>query len=255
MTLRSYDKELKSNSRRLRSNMTDAEQHLWQRLRRKQINGWQFYRQKPLGPYIVDFYCAAAHLVVELDGSQHFEDYHQRADQQRDAFLQGLGLRVLRFDNRQVLLETDAVLEVIIQIPPSPPFSKGGDGDAISSASLDSSPAGSSNTVENHAQQKSTNPSPAFENSESSPFEKSKKTIRTLEEPTNPTPLYDNPINPIPPFEKGGLGGIYETLQPNLKIIFPQLAQQHDRCRTIAMVKVTPQATIGLAVLSPKAFG
>jgi len=75
---------------------------------------------------IVDFYCAAAHLVVELDGSQHFEDYHQQPDKQRDAYLQSLGLRVLRFDNRQVLLETDAVLEVIRQIPPTPLFQRGG---------------------------------------------------------------------------------------------------------------------------------
>ncbi|MGZ8236753.1 MAG: endonuclease domain-containing protein [Methylobacter sp.] len=120
-----YDKRLKPNSRSLRSNMTDAEQLLWQRLRRKQINGWQFYRQKPIGQYIVDFYCAAAYLVVELDGSQHLETDHQRTDQQRDAFLQSLGLRVLRFDNRQVLLETDAVVEVIRQIPPTPLFQRG----------------------------------------------------------------------------------------------------------------------------------
>ena len=125
MILLPYEKRLKQNSRSLRSNMTDAEQHLWQYLRRKQINGWQFYRQKPLGAYIIDFYCAAAQLVVELDGSQHFEVDHQQADQQRDAFLQSLGLRVLRFDNRQVLLETDAVLEVIRQIPPAPLFQRG----------------------------------------------------------------------------------------------------------------------------------
>jgi len=109
MSLLPYNKRLKLNSRSLRSNMTDAEQHLWQFLRRKQINDWQFYRQKPLGAYIIDFYCPAAQLVVELDGSQHFEVAHQQADQQRDVFLQSLGLRVLRFDNRQVLLETDAV--------------------------------------------------------------------------------------------------------------------------------------------------
>jgi len=63
-----YNKPLKSNSRVLRANMTDAEQKLWYRLRRKQINGWQVYRQKPIGPYIVDFYCPATGLVIELDG-------------------------------------------------------------------------------------------------------------------------------------------------------------------------------------------
>jgi len=86
-----YSRQLKQNSRELRSNMTDAEQKLWYRLRRKQINGWQFYRQKIIGSYIVDFYCPAARLVVELDGSQHFEPQHQAADQKRDAYLVSLG--------------------------------------------------------------------------------------------------------------------------------------------------------------------
>lgn len=108
-----YNPKLKENSRTLRTDMTDAEQVLWHRLRRKQIQGVQFYRQKPLLAFIVDFYCPAAKLVIELDGSQHFETAHQAKDQARDAALAGLGLHVLRFDNRQVLLETDAVLEVI----------------------------------------------------------------------------------------------------------------------------------------------
>lgn len=111
-----YNRSLKEKSRSLRINMTDAEQALWHRIRRKQIQGVQFYRQKPLLSFIVDFYCPAAKLVVELDGSQHLEKEHQIKDQKRDAALAGLGLRVLRFDNRQVLLETDAVLEVINMI-------------------------------------------------------------------------------------------------------------------------------------------
>ena len=96
--------------------MTDAEQVMWHHIRRKQIQGVQFYRQKPLLSFIVDFYCPVAKLFVELDGSQHFEKEDQDQDQVRDDALAGLGLRVLRFDNRQVLLETDAVLEVIDQI-------------------------------------------------------------------------------------------------------------------------------------------
>ena len=108
-----YNPKLKENSRSLRTNMTDAEQMLWYRMRRKQIQGVQFYRQKPLLTFIVDFYCPAAKLVIELDGSQHSEEEHQAKDQARDVALAGLGLHVLRFDNRQVLLETDAVLEVI----------------------------------------------------------------------------------------------------------------------------------------------
>lgn len=108
-----YNPKLKEHSRSLRTNMTDAEQVLWQRIRRKQIQGVQFYRQKPLFTFVVDFYCPVAKLVIELDGSQHLEEEHQAKDQDRDAALTGLGLRVLRFDNRHILLETDAVLEVI----------------------------------------------------------------------------------------------------------------------------------------------
>ena len=108
-----YRKILKEPARSLRTSMTDAEQALWHRVRRKQIQNVQFYRQKPLRSFIVDFYCPAAKLVVELDGSQHFETGHQARDQARDAALAGLGLQVLRFDNRQVLLETDAVLAAI----------------------------------------------------------------------------------------------------------------------------------------------
>ena len=104
---------LQAPARLLRKNMTAAEQVLWQRVRRKQIGGVQFYRQKPLLSYVVDFYCPAAKLVVELDGSQHFEQEHQSKDRLRDEALVRLGLQVLRFDNWQILLETEAVLAVI----------------------------------------------------------------------------------------------------------------------------------------------
>jgi len=125
-----YKSSLKPFARNLRSNMTDAEQLLWSKLRRKQILGVQFYRQKPLVHYIVDFYCAAANLIIELDGSQHFEPDHQTSDAERDRVLESMGLMVLRFDNRQVMQELDAVMQVIFEavekkIPPDPPFSKG----------------------------------------------------------------------------------------------------------------------------------
>lgn len=93
--------------------MTDAEQRLWSRLRRKQLHGVQFYRQKPVGGYVVDFYAPAVGLVVELDGSQHFQATAMVADEHRSEVLRRMGLEVLRFDNRQVLLETDAVVEKI----------------------------------------------------------------------------------------------------------------------------------------------
>lgn len=108
-----YDSPLKRLARRLRTGMTDAEHRLWFHLRRKQLDGVQCYRQKPIGSYIVDFYMPEIRLVIEVDGSQHMTEAGIVGDAVRDAVLGGLGLKVVRFDDRQVLLETDAVLEVI----------------------------------------------------------------------------------------------------------------------------------------------
>lgn len=111
-----YNKNLKQPSRDLRNNMTDAEQLLWQRLRRKQILGLQFYRQKPILNFIVDFYCPSANLVIECDGGQHYTAEGLEADRARDQALAQLGLNVLRFDNRKILTETDAVVDQIYWI-------------------------------------------------------------------------------------------------------------------------------------------
>lgn len=111
-----YGRHLKGHARALRKEMTDAERVLWSRLRRKQILGIQFYRQKPIEQYIVDFHAPAVKLVIEVDGGQHFQDAHLIKDAQRDSVLAGEGLMVLRFDNRQVLLETDAVMEEIYRV-------------------------------------------------------------------------------------------------------------------------------------------
>ena len=110
-----YNNILKDPSRNLRNNMTKAEQLLWLRLRHKQLQEIQFYRQKPIGNFIVDFYAPAAGLVIEVDGSQHQETEHRALDELRDELLADLGLTVLRFDNRQVMCETDAVVETILQ--------------------------------------------------------------------------------------------------------------------------------------------
>jgi very-short-patch-repair endonuclease len=108
-----YNKNLKQSSRDLRNNMTDVEQLLWQRLRRKQILGLQFYRQKPILNFIVDFYCFPAKLVIECDGGQHYTDEGLEADRVRDEALAQLGLRVLRFDNGQMMRQIDDVVEKI----------------------------------------------------------------------------------------------------------------------------------------------
>ena len=108
-----YNNALKQPARHLRTTMTDTERQLWVRLRRKNLLGVQFYRQKPLGDYIVDFYAPRAGLVVETDGAQHLEEAHVARDAQRDAYLVRQGVRVLRFHTTQILQEFDAVVEVI----------------------------------------------------------------------------------------------------------------------------------------------
>lgn len=108
-----YRRDLKLLARALRNNMTDAEQILWRELRRGRFYGVQFYRQKPLLDFIVDFYCPRMGLVIEIDGCQHLEPYHAERDRRRDEALAAIGLNVLRFSNRQVLLEREAVLAAI----------------------------------------------------------------------------------------------------------------------------------------------
>ncbi|MBU4348506.1 endonuclease domain-containing protein [Patescibacteria group bacterium] len=84
----SYNKNLKKLSRQLRANFTDAEKLLWSKIRKKQIKNYQFFRQKPIGNYIVDFYCDKAKLVIEIDGGQHYEDKNMRDDKIREVFLE-----------------------------------------------------------------------------------------------------------------------------------------------------------------------
>jgi type I restriction enzyme M protein len=78
------------------------------------LGGYKFRRQYPVGPYILDFICHEERLVIEVDGSQHLSAKSESKDQERSRFLAQLGLRVLRFDNRQVLLESNGVLSSIL---------------------------------------------------------------------------------------------------------------------------------------------
>ncbi len=82
--------------------MTEAERRLWARIRGRQLNGYQFYRQRVIDNYIVDFYCPTAKLVVELDGGQHYTDEGLANDQVRDHHLEKLGLQLLRFSDHDV---------------------------------------------------------------------------------------------------------------------------------------------------------
>ncbi len=102
--------------------MTDAERALWSKLRRKQLNGRIFYRQKNIGNFIVDFYCPAAKLIVELDGGQHYSAEGRAKDETRDQCLAKVGLKVIRFSDLDILKNMDGVLHVLYEhckIPPS----------------------------------------------------------------------------------------------------------------------------------------
>ena len=97
-----YDKHLTNFARANRKTPTPAENLLWQKaLRNRQFHGHKFLRQKPIGPYVVDFYCAELKLVIEIDGDSHAEQFDY--DVQRTAYLNCLGLRVLRYANRDIL--------------------------------------------------------------------------------------------------------------------------------------------------------
>ena len=110
-----FNKKFKTLARQLRRNMTEAESFLWQRIRRKQLKGRQFYRQKNIGNYIVDFYCPSAKVIIELDGGQHYRQEGNRRDQVRDKYLESLGFRVLRFSDREVFKNIEGVLEKIFE--------------------------------------------------------------------------------------------------------------------------------------------
>jgi very-short-patch-repair endonuclease len=100
-------------ARTLRAGATDAERKLWSLLRTRQLAGFRFRRQQPIGPYIADFFCPSARLIVELDGDQHGAAAAIMYDQDRTRFLQSRGYRVLRFSNGDVPKSSDLVLEAI----------------------------------------------------------------------------------------------------------------------------------------------
>lgn len=108
-----WDK-LKPLARQMRCEPTPAEKSLWEKLRNKQLLGFKFRRQHPIDRFIVDFYCAEARLIIEVDGEVH--NYTQVEDAIRQEFLESLGLRLIRFRNEEVLMGLDAVLEKIVSV-------------------------------------------------------------------------------------------------------------------------------------------
>jgi very-short-patch-repair endonuclease len=114
---------MRGRARSLRRDSTDAERIIWAALRAHRLNGASFRRQTPVGPYVADFLCHAAKLIVEIDGSQHFEREQQKRDARRDAFLASKGYRILRFNNYDVMTNKAGVLETIataLAAAPSP---------------------------------------------------------------------------------------------------------------------------------------
>ena len=121
---RQYSPQTLQRAQALRQNQTNAEGLLWHYLSRKQLAGYRFRRQQPIGPYIADFACLSEKLLIELDGGQHAE--RTASDNRRDRFLQEKGYRVLRFWNHEVFENCFGVLESIhAALPHHPPLEGG----------------------------------------------------------------------------------------------------------------------------------
>ena len=109
-----FNKRTETEKRRqLRSNAPSAETVLWSKLRRKQVYGHKFRRQYGVGPYVIDFYCPALKLALEIDGDSHLLADADTQDKQRQDYIESFGIQFLRFTNEQVYRNLDEVLETI----------------------------------------------------------------------------------------------------------------------------------------------
>jgi very-short-patch-repair endonuclease len=95
-----YNKNLKPFANKLRRDMTEEESKLWYKF--LQPLPVKIYRQRTIGKYIVDFYCPAVRVVIEIDGSQHYDDEHKKKDIERDTYLNSIGITVLRYSNLEI---------------------------------------------------------------------------------------------------------------------------------------------------------
>jgi len=111
--MRGPNERATERARLLRQMDNDAEARLWSELRNRQLNGYKFVRQLAVGPYFADFACRERSLIVEVDGSQHVDNPH---DRKRDAFMQTAGWAIARFWNIDVLNDLPSVLETILAI-------------------------------------------------------------------------------------------------------------------------------------------
>ncbi|MCB2221000.1 MAG: endonuclease domain-containing protein [Bacteroidetes bacterium] len=108
-----YNPKLKEYARQLRNNSTKAEIRLWQQLKRDQIRGYDFHRQKPIDHYIADFFCNKLKLVIEVDGFTHLLDETIAKDKRKERKFNELGIHVLRFTDDEVLNDMENVIRVI----------------------------------------------------------------------------------------------------------------------------------------------
>ncbi|MDH6356686.1 DUF559 domain-containing protein [Parabacteroides sp. PF5-9] len=108
-----YNKKLKALASNLRNESTRSEIYLWKYLKGKQL-GYRFIRQKPIGVYIVDFYCKELHLAIELDGISHHWEETVEKDERKEAYLRTLGIELIRFQDAEVLGNIDYVIGVIL---------------------------------------------------------------------------------------------------------------------------------------------
>ncbi|MHA7811774.1 MAG: endonuclease domain-containing protein [Phycisphaerales bacterium] len=113
----------RSNARSLRKRMTPPERALWVALRGRKVAGLKFRRQAPIGPYIADFYCHEARLVVEIDGSTH-QGSQAAHDRDRDQWMRDRGMSVLRVSGRDVLQNLEGVVRTIARVAGEPPPSR-----------------------------------------------------------------------------------------------------------------------------------
>ncbi len=174
--------QLRLRARVLRNHSTDAERHLWQRLRLAQIGGFKFRRQVPIAGYVADFVCAKVKLIVELDGGQHVEqsDY----DGLRTRTLEAMGYRVVRYWNDDVLLQTQDVLDDLLRVlqrcvenkakakstPPQPSPSlreREGANSHVNSSHVNSSHSNSSHSNSSHSNHNNSNHNNSNSNSNS----------------------------------------------------------------------------------------
>lgn len=107
---------MKEKRKQLRNNSTEAEILLWLELKQSKLEGRKFRRQHSIGNYIVDFYCPSEELAVELDGEIHFQEEHIKYDKSKDAFINSLGIKVIRFENQDVIYGIEEVLKQISKI-------------------------------------------------------------------------------------------------------------------------------------------